>query len=484
MSGGSDPGSGPDSEASSGGDAQSDPAGDADPASADDPLTRVRESDVSLIVGGFLALYLGYVLVGIVAGLSPRGIFATVTQLTLLIAIYAMLTLSLNLHWGYTGLFNIGIVGFMAVGGYTFLMLTMQVAEPGVRSAGGLGLPFVVGLAGAVVAAAVLGFVVGLPSLRLRADYLAITTIAMAEIVRYFYQSNAFQQVELFGMSLGTGGGSGLVGDSTTPFDRYVYDAGWSEGLVDFLDETFRISGTLGPPIETLFDAIVLLVVVAGFYWLLKRTGGSPFGRVLKAIREDEDVANALGKDTGRFKMKSFMLGCALMGLAGALYVYFQLGNTVNPTVFRPRLTFFVWVALILGGAGSNTGSVLGAALFVGILFRGPLYVKNAVENIVAFPDSPATVAGALGGLLSLDPVPFLAFLFDNMGSLRIILLGVVLIVLMKRRPQGLLGHRKETAAAVPLVPTETTATGGLTPGSEGPEATDGGEPGGGGERP
>ena len=442
-----------------------------EPAEAD-PLDRLRDSDVTLIVGGLAALYLAYVLVGIVAGLSPRGIFATITQLTLLITIYAMLTLALNLHWGYTGLFNIGIVGFMAVGGYTFLMVTMPVAEPAARSAGGLGLPFVVGLVGAVVAAALLGFVVGLPSLRLRADYLAITTIAMSEIVRYFYQSNAFQEVELGGILLGTGGGSGLVGGYTTPFDTYVYDAGWFEGVVEFVDTTFQISGTLGPNIETLFDALVLVVVVVGFYWLLKRTGESPFGRVLKAIREDEDVAGALGKDTGRFKMKSFMLGCALMGLAGALYVFFQLGNTVNPTVFRPRLTFFVWVALILGGAGSNTGSVLGAALFVGVLFRGPLYLKNAIENLVEFPDAPDTVAGGLSGFLSLDPVPFIAFLFDNMGSLRIILLGVVLIVLMKRRPQGLLGHRTETAAAVPLVPVET-ATPSSVAGSDGAEATD-----------
>jgi len=250
---------------------------------------------------------------------------------------------------------------------------------------------------------------------------------------------------------------------------------------VEFVDTTFQISGTLGPNIETLFDALVLVVVVVGFYWLLKRTGESPFGRVLKAIREDEDVAGALGKDTGRFKMKSFMLGCALMGLAGALYVFFQLGNTVNPTVFRPRLTFFVWVALILGGAGSNTGSVLGAALFVGVLFRGPLYLKNAIENLVEFPDAPDTVAGGLSGFLSLDPVPFIAFLFDNMGSLRIILLGVVLIVLMKRRPQGLLGHRTETAAAVPLVPVET-ATPSSVAGSDGAEATDGGRVDGGGE--
>jgi len=417
------------------------------------PLDRLRESDVPLVVGSFLALYLAYVVLGVVAGLSPRGIFATLTQVTLLITVYAMLTLALNLHWGYTGLFNIGIVGFMAVGGYTFLILTMPVAEPAARSVGGLGLPFVVGLLGAIVAAAILGFIVGLPSLRLRADYLAITTIAMAEIVRYFFQSNAFQQVEAFGMLVGTGGGSGLVGGYTTPLDRYVYDASWFEGVVAFVDEAFAITGTLGPNIRTLFDTLVLLAVVAGFFWLLRRTGESPFGRVLKAIREDEDVAQALGKNTGRFKMKSFMFGCALMGLAGALYVFFQLGNTVNPTVFRPRLTFYVWVALIIGGAGSNTGSVLGAALFVGVLFRGPLYFKNAVENVVTLSDAPGTIAGALSGLLSLDPMPFLAFLFENMGSIRIILLGIVLIALMKRRPQGLLGHRKETAAAVALVP-------------------------------
>ncbi|MDG5777680.1 branched-chain amino acid ABC transporter permease [Haloarculaceae archaeon H-GB2-1] len=408
------------------------------------------EYDVTKILATFLAIYAGYVVMGLISGLPTRGIVATLVQLTLLIALYAMLTLALNLQWGYTGLFNIGIVGFMAVGAYTMLMVSKPPVDPSSAAAasqiGGLGLPVIVGILAGVIAAALLGFVVALPALRLRADYLAITTIAMSEIVRFIFLSSSFQEFSVFGNKIGTGGGRGLIVNFEEPISRIFFDTGAYEGLVTAVNEAMGVQGTMAPVVDTAVISVVLLVVVAGYFWLFKRTGESPFGRVLKAIREDEDVARALGKNTNRFKIKSFMLGCALMGLAGAFYAMYFLG-AVNPTAFKPQFTFFVWVALIIGGSGSNTGSVIGSAIFVGVLFQGPLYMKNVVEALFTVASAPPSFAHALSGI-----GPFIAYMFENISHFRIIALGIVLIVLMKRRPDGIMGHRKETAASIPLI--------------------------------
>jgi branched-chain amino acid transport system permease protein len=409
-------------------------------------------SDLLTIVATFAVMYAVYVVLGVVSGLPAQGILATLVQITLLIAFYAMLTLALNLHWGYTGLFNIGIVGFMAVGAYTTLILVNPAPEAQTAGAvvGGFGLPFTVGIVAAVVASALVGLVVALPALRLRADYLAITTIAFAEIIRFIFQSGSFSEFTAFGRTVGTGGGAGLLINFEDPISRYVLSSGWFEGFVGWVESTAQIGANLAPVLETGAIAAILMGVVVAYYWLFKRTGESPFGRVLKAIDEDEDVARALGKDTNRFKIYSFMLGCALMGLAGAFYAIYFLGS-VNPVAFRPQLTFFVWVALIIGGAGSNTGSVLGAAIFVGVLLRGPLYLKNVIESFVEVGSAPATIIDAIAALATLDVTPIVAYTLENISLFRIIALGVVLVWLMKRRPDGLFGHRKETAAAIPL---------------------------------
>jgi len=188
-------------------------------------------------------------------------------------------------------------------------------------------------------------------------------------------------------------------------------------------------------------------VFVGGFYWLMRRTGQSPFGRVLKAIREDEDVANALGKNTSSFKIKSFMLGCALIGLAGIFWVGSR--GQVSPNVFKPKITFYVWIALIIGGSGSNTGSVLGATLFVGLLFQGPLYIKDILTSVLDFGPAPNTIAQAFGPLGGGNVMPFLSYTLNNIEPLKIVLLGVILIWLVQNRPDGLLGHRKEVASSI-----------------------------------
>ncbi len=416
-------------------------------------LDDLRGNDLAYVAVTLAGIYALYIAAGLALGFEPRGILNSVAVVTFYVAVFAMLALALNLHWGYTGLFNIGVVGFMAVGIYTMAVVSKPVAGAGGSAAqvGGLGLPLWVGIVAGMVVAALLGLVVALPALRLRADYLAIVTIAMSEIVRFTLLSRTFQTFTLFGREVGLGGGSGLILDFEDPLGALIGILGLTgpyDGLVGVVGGV--VTRNPRPVVDQFVYGLLLLAIVAGFYWLLKRTGESPFGRVLKAIREDEQVASALGKDTDRFKTKSFMLGCALMGLVGILWYMGQ--GAITPNTYRPRLTFFVWIALIIGGAGSNTGSVLGGAVFAAILFQGPLYFKNLVDRVVPISDAPGSFGPAVAPLIgSADPVPFLLYTVDSVRQLQLVLMGVVLIVLMHRRPEGLLGHRTETAASIPL---------------------------------
>jgi len=337
--------------------------------------------------------------------------------------------------------------------------------------AGGFGLPIWLAIVIGTVAAALLGVTVALPALRLRADYLAIVTIAMSEIVRFTFLSGTFQEFTLFGYDTGFGGGSGLLFgfDPLMAFVQFAFLTGPYNALVDLAGVVIRNNPE--PVVQNLLYGVVLLLFVVGYYVVLRRLGNSPFGRVLKAIREDEEATKSLGKNTNLFKIKAFMLGCALMGLGGILW-YMQAG-TITPNTFRPRLTFYIWIALIIGGAGSNTGSVLGGAVFAALLFQGPLYLKNVIETIFEV-DAPSSFGRAAGPLLSsFDPVPFVYYVVGNVRSLQRVIMGLALIWLMHNRPQGLLGHRKEEAASIPL------RAGGRTSGPDA-AATDGGRDAGG----
>ena len=429
----------------------------------------VTETDGRLVAVVMLGIYVGFTLFS--AFLLPpeqfiNGTVNTLQRITFLTAVYAMLALALNLHWGYTGLFNIGVVGFMAVGVYTMAILT----EAPTASPPGLGLPLWLGVLGGVVAAGIVGAVVALPALRLKADYFAIVTVAFSEIIRLSLLSQTFGEFTLFGTTVGTGGGRG-IGLPTNPVRAlyYVDPTDTSQGLTAFGDTVFGAAAALGVGSSTVVSwtyTLVLVAFVGAFYWFLVRTGNSPFGRVLKAIREDELVASSLGKNTSRFKIKAFVVGCALMGLAGILWEGSK-GYT-NPSVFVPLQTFYIFVALIIGGAGSNTGSVLGGALFASLLFEGPTFVGRIVSDVVEFGTTPNNFADAVAPLASLDPLPFLAYLVGNVPTLRFVLVGLVLIWLMQNRPEGLLGHRKEPAATIDL--SERSR------GSEGAVATGGGD--------
>lgn len=414
----------------------------------DDIADRIPGGDAGLIVAALLVIYVAYVLAGVGLGFTLRGQLNTIATLTFFIGVFAMLSLALNLHWGYTGLFNIGVVGFMAVGIYVMALFAKPVFQPGsAAQVGGLGLPIAVGIVAGMVAAAVLGLVVALPALRLRADYLAIVTIAMSEIVRFSFLSGELAQFQLFGRRVGFGGGAGIILDYTDPLEAFLGFVGLWDAYLGFVD-AFRVivPNNPKPVVDGLVYGTVLLVFVALYYWLLKRTGESPFGRVLKAIREDEEVTQSLGKDTRLFKIKAFMIGCALMGLAGVLFRG-QAGY-ISPNQFRPVITFYVFAALIVGGSGSNTGSVLGAATFTAFLFYLPARIGQRVS---VGTEVPGNILAAVAGFASFDPTPFLAYVLANVSDLRFVAIGVVLVYIIQNRPEGLLGHRIEPAASVSL---------------------------------
>jgi branched-chain amino acid transport system permease protein len=301
--------------------------------------------------------------------------------------VFIVLSLGLNLQWGYTGLFNIGVAAFWAVGAYTSAILTTPYREPGII-AGHLGfnMPFLVGFFGAILVSAFLGFLIALPSVRLRADYLAIATLGLAEIIRVFL-------VQLTDITGGTEG----IRNIPKPFQEYRL------GILET---------------QAAFLGVVVTVIIV-IYFLMEFGSRSPWGRVLKAIREDEEAALALGKNTFRYKVEAFTLGAAIMGAAGSLYAHFL--TFIEPlTSFRPFETFVIWAMVIMGGSGNNRGVILGAILLWGYEFL-TLRLETPLTNL--------PVVGPWFG--------------NNIQFLRLMTVGFLLLLLVIYRPQGILGEER-----------------------------------------
>ena len=237
--------------------------------------------------------------------------------------IYAILCLALNVQWGYGGLFNAGIAGFFAVGAYTSALLTAQPSETHV---GGFELPVPIGILAAAMTAGITGWAVARICIRLKSDYLAMASIGIAEILRMVIVNEDWL----------TNGSLGIT-NIPRPFD----------GLLE------------GRAADILFLAVVW-VIVAIIYIICNRLYDSPWGRTLRAVRDNEDAARAVGKDVDAFRLQTFVIGAALMGVAGALSAhYFRF---LSPEATEPLLiTFLVWVMLMAGGSGNNKGAILGA---------------------------------------------------------------------------------------------------------------------------
>lgn len=289
---------------------------------------------------------------------------------------YGIFTLGLQLNVGFTGILNFGQAGFMAVGAYTMGILVVEA-----------GWSFWLAMPAATLLAMAAGLLIGLPSLRLRSDYFAIVTIAFAEVIRISAQNAR----EL------TGGNQGLLG----------FDDDWASISLSLQDGLERLG--LGQYF-LLPLAIVTWVVFLVLLFVLRRMTRSPWGRVLRAIREDEDAAAALGKNALSYKLQSLAIAAALGSIAG----YFLALNLsfINPNQFEPLFTFIGYAILVLGGLASYVGVALGSIVLWTLL------------EATRFLDLPLAA--------------------EQVAALRFMLVGLALILLMAFRPQGALGKREE----------------------------------------
>ena len=306
--------------------------------------------------------------------------------------IYAVFSLGLNVHWGFTGLFNIGIAGFFALGAYTAALLTTQPPDPELFEdflfGGnwseiafldlGIDLWFFLGLGAAGATCAVIALVIGYVTLRLQDDYLAIATLGIAEAVRLFFLNEKWA-------------------------------ANGSKGLYNIP----KFLGDLVPPEH--YDyiyVVVVLVILVILYVSVEQVVKSPWGRVLRAIREDELAAEASGKNVFKFKLQAFILGAVIMGIGGALFAHNV--RFLAPLTFDPLLaTFVIWAMLMVGGAGNNKGAMLGAFVVWGI-WTG---------------------------------TQFLPWFFSD-PNVRFFMIGVMIVAVILIRPGGVLGEERRIARA------------------------------------
>ncbi|MEH2444429.1 MAG: branched-chain amino acid ABC transporter permease [Nostoc sp.] len=360
-------------------------------------------------------------------------------------ALFALFALGLNLQWGFTGLINFGHIAFMTLGAYTTILLSLK------------GVPILISAVAGTIVAALLGLVIGFATLRLREDYLAIVTIGTGELIRLVVNNQDLPVGDTW-ISGAFGVQSYRIPLSTEPnlFVRFVmiglltllaavtFFTLWRWIRITQMSRTtdlgqrttskqeFASRLGVGIVLAVLAAAIyicgviglynynpkaglmlVLLLVLAFVYWRLEILVRSPWGRILKAIREDEEIPKALGKNVFWYKLQSLMLGGAIAGIAGAFFAW-QLG-AIYPDNFQPQITFDTWIMVILGGSGNNVGTILGAVIF----FAYDALTREVLPRIVPLDEA-------------------------RLGAFRIMVIGLILMVLMIWRPQGILGKKEE----------------------------------------
>ncbi len=302
-----------------------------------------------------------------------------VLDLIVYIGIFGIVALSLNLEFGFAGLANFGKVAFFLIGAYTYALVSQA------------GLPFYLCLIAGALISAIFGLLISLPALRLRADYLAIAVLAFGEILRLIMKSEKWL----------AGGNWGIAVSPIFPW--------MGSHLI------YRLEN-IGLVYLCLFICFLTVQLLAN----------SPYGRAMRAIREDEVAAEALGKDRAKYKAQAFMLGSAMAALAGGLYA--QYLQHVVPGMFMPMVTFTVWIMVLLGGPANNWGVLLGAGL-VELFDRG----ANMAKDYLVLPIDPS--------------------------SLQYILFGALIIFVLFYRPQGLLKESRIKTKAIELARYERSAT-------------------------
>ena len=280
--------------------------------------------------------------------------------------IYMLLTIGLNLQYGYTGLINFGVVAFFAIGAYTAALLTLA------------GWPLAPAFVVAMIAAGLLAYPIGLLSLRLSDDYLAVVTLGFSEVVRLVIQQERWL----------TNGVQGLPG----------------------IPRMFQSLGS-GEYAELATIAVLVLCNLAAIAVMLHLVR-SPYGRLIQAIRDDEVAVEAIGKDPRRLKVQVFMLGSSLAGLAGAFYAHFI--TYLSPDQFLPLVTFYVWIAMIIGGTGRTSGAAAGSLILM-VFLEGSRFARDWIPGVSEV----------------------------QMASVRLALVGLALILFTIYRPQGMMGARQ-----------------------------------------
>jgi branched-chain amino acid transport system permease protein len=280
--------------------------------------------------------------------------------------IYALMALGLNVIWGFAGMVNLGLIGFFAVGAYGTALTTLK-----------LGFPMAAGMVTGTVLAAAAGAGVAMITARLRGDYLAIVTLGLAETIRVISSNTIW-------LTNGTDGLSGIAGP---------------------------MRGQLSPTQFNMLYLALVATIVAVAYVLAERLRAAPFGRVLRAIRDDEQVAAVAGKDVMAFKIRAFAISAGAIGLAGALYAHYT--SYIAPDLFVPLFTLYIKLALLAGGLGNNRGAVIGAFLIV--------FFLESTRFVIPLVPMISAVQGA---------------------ALREILIAALLIVLLRYNPQGLVPER------------------------------------------
>jgi branched-chain amino acid transport system permease protein len=320
-------------------------------------------------------------------GIEIGGILSFLASFAIMAAIYAIFSMGLNVQWGYTGLLNFGIAGFFAIGAYTSALITTPlptgVLADYVDQAIGLNQPFLVGVIGAAIASGLIAALIGLLTLRLRGSYLAISTIGIAETIRLFFLNEGWL-------------------------------ANGPEGLVGLPKP---LHGLVPPAYYNYVYLVIVLIFLALIYIAVERGIRSPWGRVLRAVREDEVMASADGKDVFLFKLQSLVVGAMIMGIGGALYAHYSAA--IQPGIFTPLFgTFIIWTMLTLGGTGNNKGAILGAFLVWALWSWSTFFISKVV------PSAFQTRA------------PFI----------RYILIGLLLVVILLRRPRGIIGEERQVS--------------------------------------
>jgi branched-chain amino acid transport system permease protein len=344
--------------------------------------------------------------IAIVAAM-PGGNLSYLVSFTTMASIYAILTLGLNTQWGFNGHLNFGIAGFFAIGAFTTALFTTA-APTGVmanytQQAFGLQAPFLVGVLAGGVVSGIIAFLIAIPVLRLRMDFLAISTIGIAEIIRLIFQNERW-----------LANGPQPLRGIPRPLHCLVKDPGCAPDWLAWL------VGPLEPRDYTFFYLAIVTLCLAAIYLLLETALRSPWGRTLRAVRDEEASAAMNGKNLTSLRIQSFVVGAVVMGLGGALYAHYTV--TIDYSHFKPLFsTFIIWVMLMLGGSGNNKGAILGAFIIWGV-WSGTAFLTGALEPTLA----------------AIHPA-----LPDRSSYLRWMLVAILLAGIVLFRPQGLIPEDK-----------------------------------------